>query len=132
MDTKKRKRLESAGFTVGDTQSFLGLSEAEMAVLDMKLALARELRARRTKAAVTQQTFAKRIGSSQSRVAKMEAADASVSLDLLVRAVIAAGGSRRVVARAIAPSSRTSTSTARAVRAKPAAAPAGAKNRARR
>src|SRR5687768_14876154 len=101
MEARKRKRLEAAGFTVGDTQTFLGLSDAEMAVVDMKLALARELRARRTKAAVSQHAFAKSIGSSQSRVAKMEAADASVSLDLLVRAVIAAGASRSVVARAI-------------------------------
>lgn len=132
MDSKKRSRLQAAGFTVGDTQSFLGLSEAEMAVIDMKLALARELRARRTSADVTQQTFAKRIGSSQSRVAKMEAADASVSLDLLVRAVIAAGGSRRVVANAIASSKAPSARRARAFRAQPAAVPRGAKSRARR
>jgi DNA-binding XRE family transcriptional regulator len=132
MNDKKRTALEAAGFTVGDTQSFLGLSEAEMAVIDMKLALARELRARRTKAAVTQQTFAKKIGSSQSRVAKMEAADASVSLDLLIRAVIEAGGSRRVVANAMASSKRVSASSAGGARSESPSAPPRSHSRARR
>src|SRR5687768_6004462 len=106
MDSNKRMRLEAAGFTVGDAPSFLGLSDAEMALVDMKVALARELRARRDRAAISQAAFARSIGSSQSRVAKMEAADASVSLDLLVRAVLATGAPRRAIAEAIAPARR--------------------------
>ena len=119
MDSNKRKRLEAAGFSVGDTQTFLGLSDAEMALVDMKLALARELRARRGQAALSQEAFARSIGSSQSRVAKMEAADSSVSLDLLVRAVLATGAPPRVIANAIAPAgrqqSRRTVSSPRAV-----------------
>ena len=106
MDSNKRKRLEAAGFTVGDAQSLLGLSDAEVALVDMKLALARELRARRDKAAISQAAFARSSGSSQSRVAKVEAADASVSLDLLVRAVLATGAPCRAIAEAIAPTRR--------------------------
>jgi transcriptional regulator with XRE-family HTH domain len=40
---------------------------------------------------LTQVALAKKIKSSQSRVAKMEAGDPSVSIDLLVRSLIALG-----------------------------------------
>ena len=43
----------------------------------------------------------KRLGSSQSRVAKMEAADPSVSLDLLVRGLLATGASPRDIGRVL-------------------------------
>lgn len=102
MDAKKRKRLESAGFTVGSATDFLGLSAEESALVDMRLALSRALRERRGEAGLTQTALARRIGSSQSRVAKMEAGDPSVSLDLLIRALLAVGASRRDVGQALA------------------------------
>ena len=102
MDAKKRKRLEAAGWTVGTTASFLNLSEAEAALVDMRLALSASLRARRTKHRMTQATLAKRLHSSQSRIAKMEAGDPTVSLDLLIRALLTVGASRRDVASALA------------------------------
>lgn len=102
MDTKKRKRLEAAGFAVGSAAEFLELAPEEAALVEMRLALSRALRERRTAAGLTQAALARRVGSSQSRVAKMEAGDPSVSLDLLVRALLAAGASRREVGHAVA------------------------------
>lgn len=102
MDTRKRKRLESAGFAVGSTADFLGLSAEEGALVEMRLALSLALRDRRGEAGLTQAALARRIGSSQSRVAKMEAGDPSVSLDLLIRALLAVGASRRDVGQALA------------------------------
>lgn len=101
MDKTKRKRLEAAGWRVGTADGFLGLSPAESAFLDLKLALADELKRRREDEHLTQTQVAERLRSSQSRVAKMEAADASVSLDLLVRSMLALGASRRDLARIV-------------------------------
>lgn len=103
MNAEKRKRLEAAGFTVSDTQEFLGLSDEEMAYIDMHIALSNALRERRRAEGLTQQALATRLGSSQSRVAKMEARDESVSLDLLVRALLATGATVLDIAEAIAP-----------------------------
>lgn len=103
MDENKRKRLEAAGWKVGDTQEFLGLTDAEMAYIDLRIALSNALRERRRAAGITQQKLAKRLGSSQSRVAKMEARDDSVSLDLLVRGLLAAGATAADIADVIAP-----------------------------
>jgi DNA-binding transcriptional regulator YiaG len=102
MDKAKQKRLEAAGWTVGSAADFLGLSEEEAAIVELRLRLSDSVRRRRTRLGLSQTTFAKRLGSSQSRVAKMEAADPSVSLDLLLRALLALGATRREIARAIA------------------------------
>lgn len=102
MEAKKRKRLERAGFTVGSVAEFLNLSDEEAALVEMRLVLSRALRERRTAAGLTQGALARLMGSSQSRVAKMEAGDPSVSLDLLIRALLAAGASRREVGQALA------------------------------
>lgn len=101
MKKSKRERLESAGWRVGDASDFLGLSKEEAAFVEMKLSLADSVRRRRQARRLTQTQLAKRLGSSQSRVAKMEAADASVSVDLLMRALLEMGASRTEVARAI-------------------------------
>jgi predicted transcriptional regulator len=98
----KKDRLEAAGWKVGSTADFLHLSPDEVAFIEMKLALARSIRTRRMRRELTQGQLAKLINSSQSRVAKMEAADASVSLDLLIRTLLVLGASRREVAHIIA------------------------------
>jgi transcriptional regulator with XRE-family HTH domain len=51
---------------------------------------------------LTQEQLAKMLGSSQSRVAKMEAADSSVSMELLVRSLLMLGATRKEVGRVIA------------------------------
>lgn len=102
MDAKKRKRLAKAGWRVGNAADFLGLSEEETALVEMRLALSQSLKERRLASGFTQSTLAKQLGSSQSRVAKLEAADPSVSLELLIRALLAVGASRKEVATALA------------------------------
>ena len=102
MKKGKRDRLEAAGWKVGSTADFLRLSPDEVAFIEMKLALAKSIRTRRLRQELTQSQLAKLINSSQSRVAKMEAADTSVSLDLLIRALLVLGASRREVAQIIA------------------------------
>ncbi len=106
MKKSKRERLQAAGWRVGTAAEFLGLTKEEEAFVEMKLALADRVRTRRRERRLTQSQLAKRIGSSQSRVAKMEAADPSVSIDLLVRTLLAMGASRAEVARVISKRSR--------------------------
>lgn len=102
MKKEKRAQLEAAGWRVGSTADFLRLSPDEVAFIEMKLALARSIRTRRLRRKLAQGQLAKLINSSQSRVAKMEAADVSVSLDLLIRTLLVLGASRREVAHIIA------------------------------
>ncbi len=101
MDKTKREALERAGWKVGDAGDFLELSPEEAAFVEMKLALATYLRELRVSRGWTQTYVAKQLGSSQSRVAKMEAADASVSVDLLVKSLLTLGASTKDVGRAI-------------------------------
>jgi hypothetical protein len=101
MDKSKRKRLERSGWRIGSEVDFLGLTEEEATLIDLTMALSKELRDRRQKNGITQTAFARLIGSSQSRVAKMEAGDPSVSFDLLIRGLLATGASGRDIAAAI-------------------------------
>ena len=102
MDADRKVRLEQQGFRVGTVTEFLGLSPAEAALVEMKLALGEELRRLRNERGLTQAGLAAAVHSSQSRVAKMEAGDPAVSLDLLVRTMIEAGASRSDLAGIIA------------------------------
>lgn len=102
MDVTKRKRLEDAGFKVGDAAEFLGLDDAETLYVELKTSLAETLQKARTDRRLTQDEVATAIGSSQSRVAKMEAGDPSVSVDLLVRSLFIVGASPKDVARVFA------------------------------
>jgi hypothetical protein len=101
MKSTKRARLEAKGWRVGSAAEFLELTPEEAAFVETKLALSRCVRSLRTAKNVSQLGLAKRLKSSQSRVAKMEAADASVSVDLLLRALFALGAKPRDVAAAI-------------------------------
>jgi DNA-binding XRE family transcriptional regulator len=101
MDSAKRQRLEKAGWSIGNATAFLELTPEEAAVVEMRVALSRTLKARRIAAGLTQAALARQLGSSQSRVAKLEAADPSVSLDLLIRALLALGATRKEVAAAL-------------------------------
>jgi len=101
MKSIKRARLEAHGWRVGSAAEFLELTPGEAAFVETKLALSRCVRTRRIAQNVSQVALAKRLKSSQSRVAKMEAADATVSVDLLLRALFALGAKRRDIAVAI-------------------------------
>ena len=106
MKRQKRARLETAGWKVGSAREFLKLTDAEAAVIELKLELAKALREQRARRKVTQAQAGRLLGSSQSRVAKMEAGDPSVSIDLLVRSLFKLGGSRQDLVRHLAPPTR--------------------------
>lgn len=103
MKQAKRKKLQSAGWVVSDAKEFLALSEDESEYIEMKLALSDLLKQRRKKRRLSQVKLAALIDSSQSRVAKMEAADSTVSIDLLVKSLLALGASSKEMANAISP-----------------------------
>jgi DNA-binding XRE family transcriptional regulator len=101
----KREKLERKGWKLGSTEDFLGLSAEETAYIELKLALGQRLKATREMKGVTQTDLAKLARSSQSRVAKMEAGDPSVSMDLIVKTLLAMGVSRKQIASTIAKTS---------------------------
>ena len=99
MKLEKRKQLEAAGWKVGTVREFLDLTDEEAALIELKLDLARAVKAERIRRKMTQDELGRLLGSSQSRVAKMEAGDPSVSIDLLVRSLLRMGATRRDLAR---------------------------------
>jgi DNA-binding XRE family transcriptional regulator len=99
MKTAKKRRLESKGWKVGTAREFLNLSSEEAAYVEVKLALSKNLQEYRREKKLTQEELARLLKSSQSRIAKMEAGDPSVSLDLLVRSLLALGASRKHLAQ---------------------------------
>lgn len=101
MNTTKRKKVESKGWKVGTVREFLSLSPEETAYIELKLALARNLKRRRQALNMTQMALARRLKSSQSRIAKMESGDPSVSVDLLVRSLLALGTSKNSLRRTL-------------------------------
>ena len=102
MEKRKKKDLESKGYKVGSVGEFLGLSTEESEYIELKLALSEALATRRKKSNLTQAQLAKLLKSSQSRVAKMEKGDPTVSVDLLVKSLLALGADKKSIARAIA------------------------------
>jgi len=101
MKAKKKKQLEAKCWKVGSAEEFLNLSKEESSYIELKLLLSESLAARRKKRRLNQVELAKLLKSSQSRVAKMEKGDATVSLDLLIRSLLAIGTTRRELARII-------------------------------
>ncbi len=101
MDAEKRKRLEAAGWAVGDASDFLGLTDAEAELVELKTRLALFAKEQRKAHNLSQDALAKKMGSSQSRVAKIESGDPSVSLDLIVRALLTTGATRQELAQVI-------------------------------
>ena len=102
MKTAKRKRLEAKGWRLGNATEFLGLSSEEAAYVELKLVLSKNLQATRKEKNLTQHELARLLKSSQSRIAKMEAGDPTVSLDLLVRSLLALGTSRKTLSQILA------------------------------
>ncbi len=102
MKAAKRNRLEAKGWKVGTPSEFLNLSPEESAYIELKLALSKNLQMYRREKKLTQKELARLLKSSQSRVAKMEAGDPSVSIDLLIRSLLVLGASRKFLARMLA------------------------------
>jgi DNA-binding XRE family transcriptional regulator len=101
MDKRKKDKLTKKGWKTGSVAEFLDLTDEESAYIEMKLALSEKLKERRRRAKLTQAELAKAIESSQSRVAKMEAGDPTVSIDLLVKSLLALGVSKKELGRTI-------------------------------
>jgi ribosome-binding protein aMBF1 (putative translation factor) len=102
MDKRKRSRLEKRGWKVGTVGEFLNLSPEEAAIVEVRLALSQGVRELRQRKKVSQVELAAMMGSSQSRVAKVESGDPAVSVDLMIRSLTVLGASREDVGKMIA------------------------------
>jgi len=101
MNKKKKTLLESKGYKVGSTEDFLGLSREASEYIELKIALSQALSKRRKTRHLTQAQLARMLNSSQSRIAKMEKGDPTVSVDLLIKSLLAMGLNKQSIARAI-------------------------------
>jgi len=101
MNTLKKARLQQHGWAVGETAEFLNLTPQEAQFVELKLALAAGVRQLREQRGMTQAALAEQLGSSQSRIAKMEAADRSVTVDLMMRSLLAIGATPGEIAKLI-------------------------------
>lgn len=108
MDRSKKERLEAKGWKIGTVSEFLELTPEENALIEIKLALSRSLKARR-KSVMTQVELAQKIHSSQPRVAKAENGDPSVSIELLIRAMLATGATLQDIGKTIAQADKLTT-----------------------
>jgi len=101
MDKRKLEHLQAKGWRVGGAEEFLGLTPEEAAFVEVRLALSDNVRKMRVRKKISQVRLAKLLGSSQSRVAKIEAGDSTVSLDLMFRSLLALGASKKDLAKII-------------------------------
>lgn len=101
MEQAKRQHLEAKGWKVGTVLEFLELTQEESALIEIKLALSRSLKERR-QGLMTQAELADKIHSSQPRIANAENGDSSVSIELLIRAMLATGATPQEIGGVIA------------------------------
>ena len=99
MSKPKDKATKRNGEWVeGSVQEFLSLSDADMELIETRRAISRLLKATRQEKKMTQAAVAAALHTSQSRLAKMEAGDPSVSLDLLFKSLFSLGVTRQNLA----------------------------------
>ncbi len=101
MKKSTRERLEKAGYRITDAQKFLGLSDEELSIIDLKICLIKKLREVRKASGVTQKQLAKIMKSSQSRVAMLESGSSDASLELICKALFVLGLTSREIGKAI-------------------------------
>src|SRR5436190_685885 len=101
MKLSKKKKLEAKGWKIGSAEEFLNLSKDEAEFVQLKLNLARCLKEKRIRKKYSQVDLAKELKSSQSRIAKMENADPTVTMDLLIHSLLFLGTTRKELAMAI-------------------------------
>lgn len=106
MNRRKRERLRAAGWKVESPKEFLALTDEEAALIELRLELGKAVREERTRRGLMQDELGRMLGSSQSRAAKMEAGDPSVSIDLLVRTLFRLGTTRKDLGRRLAAAPR--------------------------
>jgi len=101
MNKSKKEALEQKGWKVGSAGDFLGLTPEESAYIELKLSLSQFLQEKRKTRRLTQNQMAALIQSSQSRVAKMEKGEESVSIDLILRSLLALGTEINEIGRSL-------------------------------
>jgi ribosome-binding protein aMBF1 (putative translation factor) len=99
MDKKRQQQLEEKGFRVGSAADFLELSQEEEAYIDIRLDISNMVKGQRAKKGWTQQQLARAIGSSQSRIAKLEGGDPGISMDLMIKALLQLGTSKKQIGK---------------------------------
>ncbi len=102
MDKRKLENLKSKGWKETSVSEFLNLSLEEEKIIELRIALSTALKRHRLRAKISQEVFAKKLKTSQSRLAKMEAGDRSVSLDLLIKSLFKTGIDRSELSEIIA------------------------------
>lgn len=95
MDKKKRQQLLDKGFRIGSAADFLELTPEEEAYIEIRLDISNMVKAQRVKRGWTQDQLARAIGSSQSRIAKLEGGDPGISMDLMIKALLRLGTSKK-------------------------------------
>lgn len=99
MEKKKQKKLEEKGYRVGSAADFLELTPEEEAYIDIRLDISNLVKAQRANRGWTQEQLARAIGSSQSRIAKLEGGDPGISLDLMIKALLRLGTSKKQIGK---------------------------------
>ncbi|MBC8203394.1 MAG: helix-turn-helix domain-containing protein [Planctomycetes bacterium] len=102
MKKNQQKRLEKAGWKFGTVSEFLNLTPEESELVEIRVALTVHFELKRNEMKLTQIDLAKKLGTSQSRVSKIENGDPSVSLDLLLENLVLMGATRKEIAKVIA------------------------------
>jgi DNA-binding XRE family transcriptional regulator len=102
MKKSKKEKLEKHGWKVGSSAEFLSLTPEEEIYIELKVTLSQYLHSKRIKKHLTQEQLAEKIKSSQSRIAKMEKGDPTVSIDLLIKSLLAIGTTKDELAKVIA------------------------------
>lgn len=98
MKKTKKAKLEANGWRVGSAKEFLGLSDEEMRVIDVKIKLVQLHRKQRMKKGLTQHALAEKIHTSQSRIAKLEQGKRNISTDLILKSLYAMGTPSELIA----------------------------------
>jgi DNA-binding XRE family transcriptional regulator len=99
MNKQKRKQLEEKGFSVGSATDFLNLTTEEEIYIEIRLDISNLIKSQRQEKNWTQQQLAEVMGSSQSRIAKIETGNPGTSLDLMIKALLQLGISKKDIGK---------------------------------
>lgn len=88
--TVRRTKRVPAGWTEGSVKEFLGFTDADEAIVEMRLRLGNAIRDLRRRRGVSQSELARRIGTKQPHVSDIE--KGAAGLETMIRAYLALGG----------------------------------------
>lgn len=100
MKAEKRARLEKLGYRIyEDAADWLGLTDEEKRLLDLRMSVTQAVRDLRTSLGLTQAQLAEKLGSTQPRIANLELGQRGFSMDFAVKALLAMGGEVTITAK---------------------------------